>query len=456
MTALDKAFIKAYKHQGPAGRSAPTDAALSAPAPDVDSGRIDAQIASTMAKLNDVMAALEKPSSKIADTAAESAPISEENRSAKNEAEVLAFAPPPSTQASKSKSTQKRKKKTAPAPTIDELDVPEAIYRIDPPSPTIPDAPRAAAFTSPPLQERFSPDSSSNLPPCDTNNSPAIARSTHGGAADSCTAAGTEKIRRFDLPAGDAPQTSTTMDLPANGFYAEKAIRVFQPMLQVDHFAWPKVCHRLELIAALELDRLAETLIAAAKQGMKVVGLSGGQRGEGATTMLLCAARRLVTRNVKTVIVDADLGDPQLTKRLGLLPQLGWEDVAAGRQPVDEVLVESAADNLAILPLCGPVSISEISYASQRIMAESLNTLRKNYDLVLMDLGPLESPQSLGDLTTGGLNCRIDAVTVVHKVGKVLATCLPAVRQSLASAGVVIAGVIENFVRQLPSAETES
>jgi hypothetical protein len=75
---------------------------------------------------------------------------------------------------------------------------------------------------------------------------------------------------------------------------------------------------------------------------------------------------------------------------------------------------------------------------------------------VLLDLGPLENPRSLGDIASGGLNCRIDAVTVVHKVGKILATCLPAVRQSLAAAGVTVTGVIENFVPNSPTPESES
>ncbi|MGA2797870.1 MAG: AAA family ATPase, partial [Thermoguttaceae bacterium] len=260
---------------------------------------------------------------------------------------------------------------------------------------------------------------------------------------------------RFDSPQGDT-LCGQASGLSAKGLHPETAIRVFQPMLQVDHFAWPKVCQRMESIAALELNRLAETLLAAAKQGMKVVGLCSGQRGEGATTLLLCAARQLAARNVKTVLIDADLDEPQLAKRLGLLPQLGWEDVASGRQPVEEVLVESTADNIAVLPLCGPLAISDISYASQRIMAESLDTLRKNYDLVLLDLGPLENPRSLGDLASGGLNCRIDAVTVVHKAGKILATCLPAVRQSLAVAGVAVTGVIENFVPNPPTPESNS
>ncbi|MGA2799483.1 MAG: hypothetical protein ABSE63_18015, partial [Thermoguttaceae bacterium] len=85
MSALDQAFIKAYK-QGPADRLAPTEANPPAPGPDIDSDQIEAQIASTVAKLNGVMAALQKPSGKIADTpTAESAAVSEAPQSVKNE-----------------------------------------------------------------------------------------------------------------------------------------------------------------------------------------------------------------------------------------------------------------------------------------------------------------------------------------------------------------------------------
>jgi Mrp family chromosome partitioning ATPase len=453
MSSLDQAFIKAYKHQGPADRLAPTEV-NPPPESDIDSDQIEAQIASTVSKLHDVMAALQKPSGKITDTpTAESAAVSEDPHSVKNEGQVLKMSPPPSTRATKSKSGQKRKKKPLPAPTLDVLDVPEAIYRLDPPSPTIPDGPRGASFASALPKEKPLPQSPTRMPPGEMTDSDSAPGPTQTELAGS-SPADAQKTRRFDSPQGDTLSSQAT-GLSSKG-YPESAIRVFQPMLQVDHFAWPKVCQRMESIAALELNRLAETLVAAAKQGMKVVGLCSGQRGEGATTLLLCAARQLAARNVKTVLVDADLDQPQLAKRLGLLPQLGWEDVASGRQPVEEVLVESTADNIAVLPICGPLTISEISYASQRIMAESLETLRKNYDLVLLDLGPLENPQSIGDLASGGLNCRIDAVTVVHKVGKILATCQPAVRQALAAAGVAVTGVIENFVPNLPTPESDS
>jgi Mrp family chromosome partitioning ATPase len=389
MTSLDQAFIKAYKHLGPAGQSATKREGSTAPEIRVEAAKVETPTPDG------------------------------DNPIAKNIAEVLAFAPPHKAEQAKPKPAQKGKKKIIPAPVIDKPGAKDVVYRLDPPCPSLPEAPRASSFRSPPREEY----------------------------SDS------RKTLRVDGPRQDAPPAGPAPDSPQQGIHLETSIRVFQPMLQVDHFAWPKICHRLESLVPMELDRLAETLLSAGKRGMKVIGLSGSQRGCGATTLLLCAARRLASRQVKTVIVDADLSDPQLAKRLGLLPQLGWEHIAAGQQPVEEVLIESANDNLAVLPLCAPLAISEISYASHRLVAESLNTLRNNYDLILMDLGPLENPQSLADLTSGGLNCRIDAMIVVHKVGKVLATCLPAVRQSLEATGITVVGVIENFVQNATAPE---
>ncbi len=430
MSAFDQAFIKAYKQQGSALKSVSLETVLSAPGANVEDDRPEVSAASTLAetKLSDVMAVLEKHSDRVAhsQTVAEAPCAAAEKQVAeKNETETTGQVPLPVKRKTADKSRQKRQKKAAPAPTLEELDLPEVIYRLDPPSPAVPQAPRTTSFTSSPSREEVSPQSSLNLPAAEQSEQAFNGLST----------------RRDD------EQATMPTDAPAMGFHSQATIRVFQPMLQVDHLAWPKVCYRLETTAALELNRLTEALLNKNQQGMKLLAVGGIQRGEGATTLVLCAARRLVARSVKTVIIDADLTEPQLAKRLGLLPQLGWEEIAAGRQPVEEVLVESITDNLAILPLCGPFAIADISYAAQRLMAESLNTLRKNYDLVLMDLGPLENPRSFGDLTAGELHRAIDAVILVHNVGKTPAAGLLPVQHFLASVGVPVIGVIENFVR---------
>ena len=70
-----------------------------------------------------------------------------------------------------------------------------------------------------------------------------------------------------------------------------------------------------------------------------------------------------------------------------------------------------------------------------------------------MDVGALSKPQFLLDIAAGTCNHLIDAIILIHNVGKVPTTVLSAARQSLASAGMSIAGVIENFVAGSPSPE---
>jgi Mrp family chromosome partitioning ATPase len=473
MSSLDQAFIKAFKQQGLALNTAALAAVPPAPGIKVEAEEAQApgESSSTEGKLHDLMSVLEKQSNQPvqAQGAAEAAPSSAENHlPAEKEKGSAARDPSPAKRKAKSKSGQKGKRKTAQAPQLEEMDLPEVVYRLDPPSSAMPILPRISSFTSSSTGEIVPPEGGLNLSseekgPCSITqiNSAHLGSSdgleTGGGNAAAGAFAGQESLAingnhpqspvlHPSMTHSAGAQATQTREMPTTCFSSQAIIRVFQPMLQVDHFAWPKICRRLETAAALELDRLTESLLKIKQQGKKVIAIGGAQRGSGATTLLLCAARRLAARNIKTVIVEADLSEPQLAKRLGILPQLGWEDVAAGRQPVEEVLVESSIDNLAILPLCGPLVISDISYASQRQMAESLYTLRTHYDLVFMDLGPLEKPQSLGDLTVGGLNCRIDAVILVHNMGKTPNTGLSAVRQSLAAAGVTLAGVIENFI----------
>ena len=86
--------------------------------------------------------------------------------------------------------------------------------------------------------------------------------------------------------------------------------------------------------AAEELDRLADALLAAGRQGQKVLAIGGCRRGEGATTLLLCAVRRLAERGIKPVLVDADLGRPRLAKRLGVQPQFGWDETTEAGGPI--------------------------------------------------------------------------------------------------------------------------
>ncbi len=246
------------------------------------------------------------------------------------------------------------------------------------------------------------------------------------------------QLSRADSRAGDSGPRS------ADG---EPSDQTFQPMLQVDHFNWPGVCCRLGEVASEELDNLIDGLANVRPGGKRVVAIGGCRRGEGATTLLLCAGRGLAQRGLKVVMADANLADPQLARRLGLLPQAGWEDVLSGRLPLEEVVIESVGDRLAVLPV-RQTSAATGETAEEKIrLAQSIRTLAAHYDLVLLDPGPLEELDTVGASLARGIGNRLDAIALVHHGRLTSPEDLEEVVGWLAAAEITQVGVIENFVR---------
>ena len=221
----------------------------------------------------------------------------------------------------------------------------------------------------------------------------------------------------------------------------------FKPAWHVDHFTWPRICRRLIARAAEELDRLADSLLAMNTKGQKVLAMGSCHRGEGATTLLLCAARRLAERGIKSVLVDADLGRPRLAKRLGVQPQFGWDETTDGvGKALDQAIVEATANNLALLPAREPMAESGRPAGDPSRLPACLEILRHHYDLVLVDMGPLEDA-GLADAAPIRTSAKlIDAVVLVHNHRITPEEQLTALAGQLAAAGIVVAGIVENFV----------
>ena len=249
------------------------------------------------------------------------------------------------------------------------------------------------------------------------------------------------------------PSVATPSDGPSSTIrlYPNKPspIQPFQPAWRVDHFTWPKICRRLIARAAEELDRLADTLTAANAQGQKVLGIAGYRRGEGATTLLLCAARRLAERGVKLALIDADLARPRLAKRLGVQPQCGWDETAVEEEgSLARAIIDSAANNLALLPLREPPN----SAGSARQRSVASGSLHRN---------PAEPVRhGVGRHGTAGKRragrrrrClggvwNVDAVVLARDQRITSEEELIKVEGQLAVAGVMAIGIVENFAAE--------
>ena len=227
----------------------------------------------------------------------------------------------------------------------------------------------------------------------------------------------------------------------------ETSSQDFKPAWQVERFTWPRVCRRLMARAAEEFDRLADALLAANARGQKVLAMAGCCRGEGATTLLLCAARRLAERGVKLVLVDADLARPRLGKRLGVELQAGWNETSVEDAAfLSHAIVESAANNLALAAIREPVTTNGHARGDCSRLAPCLDTLKSQYEMVLVDLGPLESIESVSDFFERMVGGKIDAVLLVRNPRITSEARLADVESQLTASDVALAGLIENFV----------
>ena len=235
-----------------------------------------------------------------------------------------------------------------------------------------------------------------------------------------------------------------TLDSPSDGTVlpGHKSHGSFQ----VDSFAWPGGCTRLSMAAGDQIDQLADALTAGLEQGQQVVAMSGCRRGDGCTTLLLCLARRLAERGLKIAVLDADFDNPLLARRLGLLPEAGWEEVLAARLPVEEVIVESVQDRLAVVPLCGPPPWQGRSAEELPDPATSLRALGEHYDLVLVDWGEFGDGTQSGSVSIPAIVDGIDAMVLVHNVRFTSPEELDRTRRRVEAAGLVEGGIVENFV----------
>lgn len=219
----------------------------------------------------------------------------------------------------------------------------------------------------------------------------------------------------------------------------------FRPAVQVEQFAWPRICDRIAERLRHGLDHAAEELTKAAGEGRRVVAIAGCRRGSGCTVTLLCLARHLATAELPVAMVDADFQRAELAARLGIATPAGWEDVLRDQLPLADAVVSSVQDHVSLLPLRGvPADAEEL--AGSLPASISLRVLQHHYGIVLVDLGPILDPLVAGPALKLAERSGIDAALLVRDTRVTTDDDLRAATRALAGAGVSTVGIAETFV----------
>lgn len=123
--------------------------------------------------------------------------------------------------------------------------------------------------------------------------------------------------------------------------------------------------------------------------GARVVGTASILPGEGKSTVAGNLAEMLASNGARTLLVDADLRNPEVSRRLVPGVHAGLVEVLKG-QPWQNVLQPDGASTLAILPT---VPIENGGLSSQFLSSDAMRRLieeaKRHFDYIIVDLPPL-------------------------------------------------------------------
>jgi Mrp family chromosome partitioning ATPase len=215
--------------------------------------------------------------------------------------------------------------------------------------------------------------------------------------------------------------------------------------VEVDDLAWPAECLDLIEQARRGFDRFADHLSERLSQDERCIAMAGFCQGDGRTLITLATAKHLATRGIHTLMVDANLANPMLASRLRITPQGGWCEVVANKRSLEESLITSRTDRVTLLPCRGRSQAVAPLEDFDRI-AEIFETLKRQYDLLLLDTPALTSPVELARFAALAEAVRLDALYLVRDARSSTHEEMRATCSALQQSHVPVAGIIDNFV----------
>ncbi|MEX2111554.1 MAG: hypothetical protein WD845_00110 [Pirellulales bacterium] len=226
---------------------------------------------------------------------------------------------------------------------------------------------------------------------------------------------------------------------------ATKSDDALHAHVEVDEIAWPQECHDLIDQARRGFDHFADHLTERLTHDERSIAIVGCTPGDGRTLITLAVARHLATRGIHAAMVDANFANPMLAPSCRITPQCGWTEVVAGQRTLEEALITSRAEGVTLVP-CRGRSQSAAPPTDAVRLAATFDTLKEQYDLVLLDTGALGTPETLRSFADLARAIRLDAVYLVRDARCTTVEELTGICSALQQARVVVAGIIDNFV----------
>jgi capsular exopolysaccharide synthesis family protein len=122
---------------------------------------------------------------------------------------------------------------------------------------------------------------------------------------------------------------------------------------------------------------------------VKLVVVSSSIDGEGKTTLAVNLALSLAAIGMKTVLIDGDLRNPEVTRSLCPKARVGVIDIACGHVPLEQGVLIDESSGLAVMPSPPRHEAFINEFVFTDAMSNLLHHLRQLYDFIIVDAPPL-------------------------------------------------------------------
>ncbi|WJR81401.1 polysaccharide biosynthesis tyrosine autokinase [Bradyrhizobium sp. NP1] len=154
--------------------------------------------------------------------------------------------------------------------------------------------------------------------------------------------------------------------------------------------AFRQISEAAPFSATAEALRYIKVAIDLHPAGGKVIGIVSALPGEGKTTVAAAFASFVAKSGGRTLLIDADLRNPSMTKTLGYSDSPGLLDMVANKTPFEDLLITDSQFKFDFLPASTRIKPSNSSdILNSLAMRQLLKAAKSDYDYVLVDLPPV-------------------------------------------------------------------
>jgi MinD-like ATPase involved in chromosome partitioning or flagellar assembly len=141
------------------------------------------------------------------------------------------------------------------------------------------------------------------------------------------------------------------------------------------------------------------------------IAIAGLKRGQGTSTIAAAVTRWAVSNGKRVLLVDADLGNPELSRSTGLSPNVSWLNLLREDLIPSEAIIRSKSSGVCIMPLAAVVTPQTWPGPIYDRLGALIDQVRHGFDLILMDVGPVG--QLSNELSASDL--MLDALMIVDE-----------------------------------------